>query len=76
MRGVQLRDANATLSAPAERSAGSEAPIIARCSKLPAAILEIEDRLRDIPFFGRLLFFAPLEDADPPPCATMRNSAF
>ena len=76
MREVQLRDANATLSALAERSAGGEAAIIARCSKLPAAVLEIEDRLRDIPFFGRLLFFAPLEDADPPPCATMRNSAF
>jgi antitoxin Phd len=63
---LQLRDAEATLSAVIDRARRGEPSIITRHGKPAAVVLGFEDweRLSRVPSFGRLLMAAPLEPGD------------
>ena len=68
MLSIQLRDAKAKLSAIVERAAQGDTAVITRHGEPRAVIVGVDEwnRLRQVPFFGRLLLSAPLDDGDPP----------
>ena len=69
MKEVQLREAQATLSALVDDAARGNTSIITRDGKPTAVLLGIDEwnRVRQVPSFGSLLGSAPLEpdDLDP-----------
>ena len=68
MRKVQLKDANARLSAVVDAATRGKPSVITRHGKAEAVVLGYADweRLSRVPSFGRLLMSAPLERGDLP----------
>ncbi len=68
MHEIQLRDAEAALSAVIDRACNSEPSIITRHGQPAAVVISFEEwqRLSRVPSFGRLLMAAPIEDGDIP----------
>ena len=68
MHEIQLRDANATLSAVVDQAQRGEPSIITRHGRPEAVVLSFEEwqRLSQVPSFGRLLMEAQLDPEDLP----------
>ena len=68
MHEVQLREAEAKLSALVEAAVHGETAVITRHGKPRAVLLGFDEwnRLRHVPSFDSLLLSAPLEDTDLP----------
>ena len=68
MREIQLRDANASLSAVVDEAMRGEPAVITRHGKRQAVVVSYEEweRLSQVPSFGRLLMAAPLTAEDLP----------
>lgn len=68
MQEIQLRDAEATLSAVVDQARQGEPSIITRHGRPEAVIVSFEEwqRLSRVPSFGRLLMEAQLEPEDVP----------
>ena len=66
MREIQLKDAKATLSAVLDEALRGEEFAITRHGRKEAALISWAtwERLSQVPSFGRLLAFSPLEDED------------
>jgi prevent-host-death family protein len=68
MRKIQLRDAEAKLSAVVDQATRGKPSLITRHGKPEAVVLGFAEwqRLTKVPSFGRLLMAAPLECGDLP----------
>jgi len=68
MQEIQLRDAEAILSAVIDSAREGEPSIITRHGRREAVVISFEEweRLTPVPSFGRLLMAAPIEPGDLP----------
>ena len=68
MREIQLRDANAKLSAVVDDAVQGKPAVITRHGQRQAVVVSYKEweRLSHVPSFGRLLMAAPLDPGDLP----------